>query len=438
MSSRLAGNPTDWSSDEMQDRLRRRYGADTRFKWYGIGALSVAILALVVLGFSVLSTGIPGFQQTQIDLRFYLDPDRFGISPAASSQPSEDALRGADYGGIVRQSLMREFPDVKGRRNVRALTGLVSSGARNQLREIVVADPTLIGSDVRMWVPAADDVDTFVKAGVSPEVSEENRRISDAQIGWVEALKGQERVRTVFSADFFTGGDSREPELAGVWGAVIGSVLTLFVTLLLSFPIGVAAAVYLEEFAPKNRWSDFIEVNINNLAAVPSIVYGLLGLAVFLNVFHLPRSAPIVGGMTLALMTLPTIIIAARVAITSVPPSIRDAATGLGASRVQVTMHHILPLAMPGIMTGTIIGMARALGETAPLLMIGMVAFVVDIPTGVFDAATVLPVQVFLWADLPEPLFVEKTSACILVLLAFLLVMNAAAVWMRNRFEQKW
>lgn len=438
MNSAGSANPTDWSSDEMQDRLRRRYSADTRFKWYGIGALSIALLALVILGISVLGTGIPGFQQTQINLRFYLDPGKFDVSDVSQAELSEDTLRGADYGGIVRQTLMREFPEAKGRRNVRALTGLVSSGARNQLREIVVADPTLIGSDVDMWVPAADDVDTFVKAGASSDVAEEYRRISDTQIEWVKALMARDQTRTVFSADFFSGGDSREPELAGVWGAVVGSVLTLFVTLLLSFPIGVAAAVYLEEFAPKNRWSDFIEVNINNLAAVPSIVYGLLGLAVFLNVFHLPRSAPIVGGMTLALMTLPTIIIAARVAITSVPPSIRDAATGLGASRVQVTMHHVLPLAMPGIMTGTIIGMARALGETAPLLMIGMVAFVVDIPTGVFDAATVLPVQVFLWADLPEPLFVEKTSACILVLLAFLLVMNAAAVWMRNRFEQKW
>lgn len=438
MSSRLEANGTDWSSDEMQERIRRRYGADTRFKWYGIGALSVAITALLILGISVLSTGIPGFKQTQINLQFYLDPAKFVASDEAATQPSESRLRGADYGALVRESLMAAFPEVKGRRNVRALTGLVSSGARNQLREIVVADPSLIGSDVNMWVPAADDVDTFVKGAVSADVSEENRRISDDQIAWVEALVVQERVRTVFSADFFTGGDSREPELAGVWGAVIGSLFTLLVTLVLSFPIGVAAAVYLEEFAPRNRWSDFIEVNINNLAAVPSIVYGLLGLAVFLNVFHLPRSAPVVGGMTLALMTLPTIIIAARVAITSVPPSIRDAATGIGASKVQVTMHHVLPLAMPGIMTGTIIGMARALGETAPLLMIGMVAFVVDIPGSVFDAATVLPVQVFLWADLPEPLFVEKTSACILVLLAFLLVMNAAAVWMRNRFEQKW
>ena len=438
MSNPSLENPTDWSSGEMQDRLRRRYSADTRFKWCGIAALAVALLVLVILGISVLSTGIPGFQQTQVNLRFYLNPAKFGLSEVTTTQLTEDDIRGADYGSIVRETLMREIPDVKGRSNVRALTGLVSSGARNQLREIVVADPTLIGSDINMWVPVADDVDIFVKAGGSSDVAEEIRRISDVQIEWVKVLEARGSVRTVFSADFFTGGDSREPELAGVWGAVIGSVLTLLVTLLLSFPVGVAAAIYLEEFAPRNRWSDFIEVNINNLAAVPSIVYGLLGLAVFLNLFGLPRSAPIVGGMTLALMTLPTIIIAARVAITSVPPSIRDAAKALGASRVQVTAHHVLPLAMPGIMTGAIIGMARALGETAPLLMIGMVAFVVDIPTGIFDAATVLPVQVFLWADLPEPLFLEKTSACILVLLAFLLVMNAAAVWVRNRFEQKW
>lgn len=427
----------DWVSEDMEQRIRDRYRADSRFKWFGIGVICIALLAIVVLGASILATGLSGFRQTQINLDFHLDPARLG-APDVQIKPEAEALLGADYGAIVRETLMAAFPDVRGRRDVRALTGLISAGARNQLRNAVVGDPTLIGSTLNMWVPAADEVDTFEKGGISRDIPEADRRLKDAQIAWLDSFREQGRIRSVLSADFFTGGDSREPELAGVWGAVAGSALTLLVTLLLSFPVGVAAAIYLEEFAPKNRWSDFIEVNINNLAAVPSIVYGLLGLAIFLNVFHLPRSAPIVGGLTLALMTLPTIIIAARVAITSVPPSIRDAARALGASRVQVTAHHVLPLAMPGIMTGTIIGMARALGETAPLLMIGMVAFVVDIPSGIFDAATVLPVQVFLWADLPEAAFVEKTSACILVLLAFLLVMNAAAVWTRKRFEQKW
>lgn len=441
MSSNSTDNPVswpvNWGSEEMEKRIHARYRANSRFKIIGISVIAIALMSLVVLGASILVTGLPGFKQTQINLDFYLEPAKFG-APDAVMLPDAATLLGADYGAIVRETLMAEFPDVQGRRNIRSLSKLVSAGARNQMREAVVADPTLLGSTLNMWVPAADEVDTFEKGGISRDVPEAERRLKDMQIGWVDALRERGQMRSVLSADFFTGGDSREPELAGVWGAVAGSALTLLVTLLLSFPVGVAAAVYLEEFAPKNRWSDFIEVNINNLAAVPSIVYGLLGLAIFLNVFHLPRSAPIVGGLTLALMTLPTIIIAARVAITGVPPSIRDAARGLGASRVQVTMHHVLPLAMPGIMTGTIIGMARALGETAPLLMIGMVAFVVDIPSGIFDAATVLPVQVFLWADLPEAAFVEKTSACILVLLAFLLIMNAAAVWMRKRFEQKW
>jgi phosphate transport system permease protein len=241
-----------------------------------------------------------------------------------------------------------------------------------------------------------------------------------------------------FNSDFFTKGDSREAESAGIWGAVVGSFYTMIVTLLLSFPLGVAAAVYLEEFAPQNRWTDLIEVNINNLAAVPSIVFGLLGLAVFINFFGLPRSVPLVGGLVLTLMTLPTIIIASRAALKAVPPSIREAALGVGASPLQAITMHVLPLAMPGMLTGTIIGMAQALGESAPLLMIGMVAFIVDIPHGVTDPAAVLPVQIYLWADSPERAFVERTSAAILVLLGFLIVMNALAVLLRKRFERRW
>ena len=270
------------------------------------------------------------------------------------------------------------------------------------------------------------------------ETPESQRRLPDREAAWVWSLEQSDQIETRFNISFFTDGNSREPEQAGIWGAVVGSFLTLVITLLLSFPIGVLAAVYLEEFAPKNRWTDLIEVNINNLAAVPSIVFGLLGLAVFLNFFELPRSAPVVGGMVLALMTLPTIIIASRAALTAVPPSIREAALGMGASKLQVMTHHVLPLAMPGILTGTIIGMAQALGETAPLLMIGMVAFVVDIPGGFTDPASVLPVQIFMWADLPERAFVAKTSAAIMVLLGFLILMNALAVLLRKRFERRW
>jgi phosphate transport system permease protein len=267
---------------------------------------------------------------------------------------------------------------------------------------------------------------------------ETERRVSDQEISWVDKLVAAGRLERRFNTAFFTNGDSREPELAGIRGAVMGSLFTLMVTLLLSFPLGVATAIYLEEFAPHNRWSDFIEVNINNLAAVPSIVFGLLGLAVFINFFGLPRSTPVVGGLVLTLMTLPTIIIAGRAALKSVPPSIKEAALGIGASRMQTMLHHVLPVAMPGMLTGTIIGMAQALGETAPLLMIGMVAFIVDVPGGLTEAATVLPVQIFLWADSPERAFVERTSAAIIVLLAFLILMNAIAVFLRRRFERRW
>jgi phosphate transport system permease protein len=277
-----------------------------------------------------------------------------------------------------------------------------------------------------------------MKGRIDRNLPEDERRLKDKQIAWIDRLKEDGRITKKFNTTFFTAGDSREPELAGIKGAALGSFFTLIVTLLLSFPIGVAAAVYLEEFAPKNRWTDLIEVNINNLAAVPSIVFGLLGLAVFLNFFGLPRSAPVVGGLVLTLMTLPTIISASRASLKSVPPSIREAALGVGASKMQMVWHHVLPLAMPGMLTGTIIGMAQALGETAPLLMIGMVAFIVDVPAGFTDPATVLPVQIFLWYDLPEAAYVERTSAAIMVLLAFLITMNAAAIIMRKKFERRW
>lgn len=274
-----------------------------------------------------------------------------------------------------------------------------------------------------------------LKSIASPE---NDRKFTDKEVAYMDALSQQGRVETRVNWIFLTTGASREPELAGIWGAVLGSFYTMLVTLALSFPIGVAAALYLEEFAPKNRLTSLIEVNINNLAAVPSIVFGLLGLAVFLNWFNMPRSAPLVGGMVLALMTLPTIIIASRAALKAVPPSIREAALGIGASRIQTVFHHVLPLAMPGILTGTIIGMAQALGETAPLLMIGMVAFIVDLPAGITDPATVLPVQIFMWADFPEPGFQQKTAAAIMILLGFLVVMNALAVILRRRFERRW
>jgi phosphate transport system permease protein len=306
------------------------------------------------------------------------------------------------------------------------------------VRRTLLDDRDLIGKIESIWVLADDDVDMLVKGHIDRQVPEDERRLKDNQLAWIDKLVADGRLRKSFNTNFFTNGDSREPETAGIWGALMGSLYTLVVTLLLSFPIGVAAAVYLEEFAPKNRWTDIIEVNINNLAAVPSIVFGLLGLAVFLNFFGLPRSAPLVGGLVLTLMTLPTIIIASRASLKSVPPSIREAALGVGASKNQMVFHHVLPLALPGMLTGTIIGMAQALGETAPLLMIGMVAFIVDIPGGFTEPSTVLPVQIYLWADSPERAFVERTSAAIMVLLGFLITMNALAVVLRKRFEKRW
>ncbi|MEJ2245840.1 MAG: phosphate ABC transporter permease PstA, partial [Acidobacteriota bacterium] len=363
-----------------------------------------------------------------IELDIFFDPETL---------PESD-LAAADYPGLVKKSLRAQFPNVSGRDDLRKLYALASTGAGYDLQRRVMESPDLIGQTQSIWVPADDDVDMLIKGHYDRNLPESERRLNDKQLAWIDSLSEKGKLEKRFNKAFFTNGDSREPELAGIWGALMGSIYALAVTLILSFPIGVAAAVYLEEFAPKNRWTDIIEVNINNLAAVPSIVFGLLGLAVFINFFGLPRSAPLVGGLVLALMTLPTVIIASRASLLSVPPSIREAALGVGASKMQTVSHHVLPLALPGMLTGTIIGMARALGETAPLLMIGMVAFIVDIPGGVTDSSTVLPVQIYLWADSAERAFTERTSAAIIVLLAFLIIMNAAAVMLRKKFERRW
>lgn len=414
--------------DIVKKGLAGRYRAEKRFRFYGLASIFISLGFLSFLFISIISDGYSSFQQTQMQLDFHVDPSFF----------EDSALKTADYGGLIKEALRSRFPDVKGRSEKRNLYRLASSGAAFELRERVLSDQDVIGKDLTLWVPADDNVDMLLKGHIRRDVPESDRPLNDRQIAWIDDLIKEGQVRKRFNFDFFTSGDSREPELAGIWGAVVGSSLTLLITLVLSFPIGIAAAVYLEEFAPKNRWTDLIEVNINNLAAVPSIVFGLLGLAVFLNFFGLPRSAPVVGGLVLTLMTLPTIIIAGRASLQSVPPSIREAALGVGASKMQMVAHHVLPLAMPGMLTGTIIGMARALGETAPLLMIGMVAFIVDIPHGFTDPATVLPVQIYLWADSPERAFVERTSAATLVLLGFLITMNALAVYLRKRFERRW
>jgi len=423
-----ADRPASTFSVAFNKRLRRRYQAEQRFKRLGIAAIFIALAFLAFLLITIVGDGTSAFRQTFIQLEIFFDKDAF----------IQEDLQRADYQGLVKTALSERFPDVTGRQDKRKLYELVSSGSAYKLFDMVRDNPKLIGSHQTVWVPADDDVDMLIKGKIDMDQQEANRRIKDEQFRWISSLREAGQVELRFNRALFTNGDSREPELAGIRGAIKGSFYTLLITLLLSFPIGVAAAIYLEEFAPDNRFTSFIEVNINNLAAVPSIIFGLLGLAIFINFWGVPRSTPLVGGLVLTLMTLPTIIIAARASLKSVPPSIREAALGVGASKVQTVFHHVLPLALPGMLTGTIIGMAQALGETAPLLMIGMVAFIVDVPGSITDPATALPVQVYLWADSPERAFTALTSAAIMVLLGFLVIMNAAAVFMRKKFEITW
>jgi phosphate transport system permease protein len=414
--------------------ISRRYRNERVFRTLGLAALCIGLGFLAFFFYTLVGNGYTALRQTRIllDVEFnaaIIDPD--GSRDSAT-------LVGADYQRLARDALNAVFPEITARGELRSLFALLSPGAGIELQRLVVSQPDVIGTTRPMWLLANDDVDVLVKGHSPRDAPEVDRRIDDRQLASLTTLEEQGRVALQFNRYFFTNGDSRDPELAGIWGATVGSFFMLLVTLALSFPLGVATAIYLEEFAPRNRWTDLIEVNINNLAAVPSIVFGLLGLALFINLFGLPRSAPLVGGLVLSLMTLPVIIIASRAALTAVPPSIREAALGLGASKMQMVLHHVLPLAMPGMLTGTIIGMARALGESAPLLMIGMVAFIVDIPDSPLNPATALPVQVYLWADSPERAFVERTSAAIVVLLLFLLVMNAAAILLRKRFERRY
>ena len=410
--------------------MKRRRSAEKRFRVYGLISVLFGLLCLVVLFGDILSKGLAAFSQTVIRTEVVLDADYLGLNKNSSS----DEIRAANFEGLLKNHF-KEMVQPDGRKERRQLYSMISAGAAWQLIEAVQANPGLIGQAVTFDLIADDDVDQWLKHDRGVEGI--NTRMSEVQIAWMESWIEQGMLTTRFNTLFFTNGDSREPELAGIHGAIKGTFLTLLVTFLLSFPIGVAAAIYLEEFAPKNRITEIVEININNLAAVPSITFGLLGLAIFINIFGVSRSTPLVGGLVLTLMTLPTIIISGRAAIKAVPPSIREAAFGLGASKVQVVFHHVLPLALPGMLTGTIIGMAQALGETAPLLMIGMIAFVVDVPGFINDPSTVLPVQIFLWSDSPERAFTERTSGAIIVLLGFLVVMNTAAVMLRRRLERR-
>ena len=420
--------------DLSEARIRRRYAAERRFRLYGVLAIGFAVFMLGFLAVTVVAQGYSAFWQTRIALDVNIAPDK--VDPAGTRLP--ESLSTGDYQAVVRDSLRDRFPEATSRADRRALSDFLSNAAGDDVKRMVMENPALVGTTQRVEVLASTDIDMLAKGRISRDAAEADRPIKDQAIAWYDKLAADGRIAGSFNVNFFATGDSREPEQAGLGGAMMGTFLTIVTAILLSLPISVAAAIYLEEFAAKNRVTDIIEVNINNLAAVPSIVFGLLGLAVLLGFFGLPRGAPLVGGMVLSLMTLPTIIIATRAALKAVPPSIREAAYGVGASRQQVVMHHVLPLAMPGVMTGAIIGTARAMGESAAVLMIGMVAFIVDVPTSITDSSTVLPVQIFLWADAPERGFVERTSAGIMVMLVFLVLMNAAAVIIRRKFERRW
>jgi phosphate transport system permease protein len=416
------------SGTRAQAHRRRRYGAEFRLRVYGIIAISLAIGLLGILLLTLILSGYQAFVQTHIRVDFPITTEH--VDPA-------DPAKG-NWRAVVADGLAALLPEPESPAQRRAMGQILTNNTQFFVRDAVLANPSVIGGTLTLSVPASDPFDQLQKGAIRRDTPEANRRVSDEEIGWFDALKAQGRVSTPFNWALIFNADSRFPEIAGLSGAIVGTFYAILVSFLISFPIGVFAAAYLEEFAPKNRITDIIEVNINNLAAVPSIVFGLLGLAVFIQTFGLPRSAPLVGGLVLALITLPTIIIVTRNAIKAVPPSIREAALGMGASKHQVLLQHVLPLALPGIMTGTIIGLAHALGETAPLLLIGMNAFITSPPGGVMDASTALPTQIYIWADSPERGFVSRTSAGILVLLTFLLIMNGLAIFLRQRLERRW
>ena len=422
------------NTEIIKKSLMKRHLAESRFKAYGIlGIISATVFLIVILS-TIFIEGKSAFKSTYIKLDVFFDPSI--IDPDGTRDIDE--IRFANYRKVIKNSLKNYFPEVTGKEEMKSLTELISSSEEENLMQAVLKNNDLIGANKKVWLKASSKIDIIHKNPEMKDLSESNRLISDKELEWFDKLTRNGDVKFSLNKIFFLKADSTEPEQAGILGSILGSFFTLVITLILSFPIAVAAGVFLEELAPKNRFTDIIEININNLAAVPSIIFGLLGLAIFLNVMHLPRSAPIVGGMVLALMTLPTIIIATRVSLKAVPPSIREAAVGLGATKFQSVIHHVLPLAIPGIATGTIIGMSRALGESAPLLLIGMVAFIVDIPGSFTDSATVLPVQIYLWKSTAARGFVELTAAGVIVLLTFLILMNALAIYVRNKFEKKW
>ena len=414
--------------------LKKRYNAERRFQWYGKIAIGLALTFLAVFMFQIFSKGYSAFQKTWIVTEVHYDKELLLID---AESPSKDDLENADYYDVAYKAMTSLDPGLPEEED-RQLIQMVSYKYETEVKDLLLKNPDYLGKIVPIKLTASDDVDQVHKGNYPRDIPEKNRRVNDYQLQIYDMLNERGDILSEFNISFFTNPDSREAELAGIASSFMGTVFSILVCLAFSFPIAVLAAIYLEEFAPKNKFTDFIEVNINNLAAVPSIVFGLLGLGVLLAVFNLPRSTPLVGGITLSLMTLPTIIIAARASLKAVPPSIREAALAMGASNMQTTMHHTVPLSMPGTLSGTIIGLAQALGETAPLILIGMVAFVNTIPGTPVDPAASLPVQIYIWSESAERGFVEKVSACIMVLLAFLILMNLAAQIVRHKFEKKW
>lgn len=427
-------------------RTRRRNAAEMRFRAYGLVAVGLSVLALVILLASVFANGTSAFRQTFISINVPLDPAV--LDPSGKADPAAMAgVTTIGYGKLIGKALQDEIAssglptDGVSPKDVAAL---MSKEAPAQLREQVLANPALLGQTIAFKAYATSRIDGYFKGRVTMESAKLDSNISPAQLQLADAMRAKGLISVSFNPAFIFGPDASElrPEASGLGVAILGSAYMMIIVLVLALPIGVAASIYLEEFAPRNRWTDLIEVNISNLAAVPSIVFGILGLAFFINFAGLPQSASVVGGLVLTLMTLPTIIISTRASLKSVPPSIRDAALGVGASKMQAIFHHVLPLAMPGILTGTIIGLAQALGETAPLLLIGMVAFVRNFPAappeGFFDPASALPVQVYNFTQRADPAFAERASGAIIVLLVFLVAMNAIAILLRRRFERRW
>ena len=416
-----------------EQRLKKRYSAEKRFKAYGIISVCAALLFVGILVFKVFSEGSGAFVKTAIQLELDLSKEKLNLP----EKPTKEDFENIDFYDFAQQHILKIYPAITTKEKKELLT-LFSSDFEYEVKDFILSNQNLIGQKVFFKITAASDLDQMHKGNYTRDIPEERRKISNFQLTIYDSLLKENKISKIFNNYLFSNGDSRNPEIAGIGGAMLGSFFSIIVCLIISFPIALLAAVYLEEFAPKNAFTDFIEININNLAAVPSIVFGLLGLGILLNVFELPRSTSLVGGITLALMTLPRIIIPCRASLKAVPPSIREGALAVGASKVQSVMHHVVPLAMPGTLSGTIIGLAQALGETAPLLLIGMVAFVVQVPGTPMDPSSSLPVQVYLWSESAERGFVEKTSATIMMLLGFLIAMNSIAVYARQKFEKKW